>query len=332
MTVLRSTAAPARPLLTRVPLSTDPLPPLADPIDPWPGREVRLRGKTLYLRETPGPDDGVPAVYVHGLGGSATNWTELAGQLAGRSPGVAVDLPGFGRSRPHSRARQELTDLADIVVGVITEVAGGGPVHLVGNSMGGAISLLVAAGRPDLVRTLTLISPAVPDLRPSVRRLSDPRLPLAYLPVIGRRARRAIAATSSAERADQMLRLCFAEPDKVSQSRIDLAIEEFEERVGQPWAGPALGMATTSLFRAWMTFGRGSLWAVARRVLAPALVVWGAQDRLVSVRKAPRTASALPNARLLVLPNTGHVAMMERPATVARATLSMWEAAATGEW
>jgi len=53
--------------------------------------------------------------------------------------------------------------------------------------------------------------------------------------------------------------------------------------------------------------------------------VWGAQDRLVTVRKALRTARSLPRGRLLVLPRTGHVAQMERPVTVARAVLGMWE-------
>jgi pimeloyl-ACP methyl ester carboxylesterase len=49
-------------------------------------------------------------------------------------------------------------------------------VHLVGNSFGGAVALTVAARRPELVRTLTLVSPAMPDLRPDPRRVSDPRL------------------------------------------------------------------------------------------------------------------------------------------------------------
>src|SRR5215207_3999703 len=82
--------------------------PLADPaslpeLDPhqprWPGREVTSGGVTLHVRETPGPD-GVPAVYVHGLSGSATNWTDLAALLSTRAAGTAVDLPGFGLSRP----------------------------------------------------------------------------------------------------------------------------------------------------------------------------------------------------------------------------------------
>ena len=69
-----------------------------------------------------------------------------------------------------------------------------------------------------------------------------------------------------------------------------------------------------------------SLWSIVPKLTMPTLVVWGTEDKLVTVRKAPRLARALPHGRLLVLPRTGHVAQMERPVTVARAVLGMWEA------
>src|SRR5690349_13330173 len=67
----------------------------------WPGRSVTIDGTTTFLRETPSTRDGAePAVYVHGLGGSSSNWTDLAGLLADRLEGQALDLPGFGHSEP----------------------------------------------------------------------------------------------------------------------------------------------------------------------------------------------------------------------------------------
>jgi pimeloyl-ACP methyl ester carboxylesterase len=60
-------------------------------------------------------------------------------------------------------------------------------------------------------------------------------------------------------------------------------------------------------------------------VQAPTLLVWGALDRLVDVTLAPRAAATFPDARLLVLPEVGHVAQMERPHLVARAVLGMLE-------
>jgi pimeloyl-ACP methyl ester carboxylesterase len=205
-------------------------------------------------------------------------------------------------------------------------------VHLFGNSMGGAISMYVAADHPDLVRTLTLVSPAVPDLRPRVSRMSDPRLPLAYLPLIGASVRRRLAAEPAEMRVMRLLNLVFADADRVPPSRKEEAAAEFAERARMVWANPALARSTIGLFRSWLVPRSKSMWTLAPRIKAPTLVVWGTDDKLVTVRKAPRTARLIPRGRLLVLPRTGHVAQMERPGTVARAVLGMWEQVEAGNW
>jgi pimeloyl-ACP methyl ester carboxylesterase len=320
----------ARPALTRVPLSAAPLPPLDTSVRPYPGEYVTTANHRLHVRRTPG-SAAATAVYVHGLGGSSTNWTDLSTQLAGYADGYSPDLPGFGKSEPldgydfsmvaHARTMIEYLEFLDR-----------GPVHLMGNSMGGTVALVVAAARPDLVRTLTLVSPAVPDLRPSLRRVSDPRLPLTVLPVIGRSVQRRLDALGARVRTEQVMRLCFADPALVPEHRIVESMEEAVEMGGQPWVNAALNGSTLSLFRMWVTSGQRSLWRLAPRVKAPSLVVWGADDRLISVRRAPRTARLLPRGRLLVLPRTGHVAQMERPVSVARAVLGMWEAVEEQTW
>lgn len=317
-------------LLTRIPLSDTVLPPLDDMIWPWPGRNRRYGDLEVHVRETPGPGPDAPrAVYLHGLGGSATNWTELAGLLSCRVGGLAVDLPGFGLSPPTDAPDYRMAKQAEAVAKMLE---GGEPAHLIGNSMGGGIALLLAAARPDLVRTLTLISPAMPDLRPDFRRLSDPRMAVAMVPFFGRRAREGLAGLTARDQIDRMLQLCFADPARVSEARIELAAAELAERNAVPWAGKAVSTAATAIFRDWLVPANRSLWAVAQQVDVPALVVWGAKDKVISVRKAPRTARLLPRGRLLVLPRTGHTAQMERPVTVARAVLGMWEAVDRGDW
>lgn len=325
-------APPRRANLTQIPLYTGPLPPLDLDVPHWPGRVATDGAGQLYVREVDGPGPDAPtAVFVHGLGGSSTNWTDLAGLLSERMRGLIVDLPGFGRSEPPRGYPYTLEAHAEAVTR-FAEHLGAGPVHLFGNSMGGAISMLVAAARPDLVRTLTLVSPAVPDLRPRLSRVSDPRLPLAFVPVLGNRARRSLAALTPRERADQMIRLVFAHPDEVPPQRLRAAEEEVVERLTMPWARAALGHSTAGLLRSWLARKPRSLWTVASRITVPTLVVWGTEDRLVSVRKAPRTAGLIPRGRLLVLPRTGHVAQMERPETVARAVLGMVDASERGQW
>jgi pimeloyl-ACP methyl ester carboxylesterase len=299
------------------------LPPLDPHRRPWPGREVTSGGVTLHVRETPGPD-GHHAVYVHGLGGSALNWTDLAALLGTRAAGTAIDLPGFGRSRPP--AGFDFTPAAHADALLCFLAGRNEPVHLVGNSLGGAIAISVAARRPELVRTLTLVSPAMPDRRPDPRRMADVRLALALVPGrIGERARAGLAAVPPRVRAEQVVRVCFGDPSRVPEHRLVEAAEEIARRAGLTWAQEAGEKTARAMVASW--WWGASPWAAAARVQAPTLVVWGDRDRLVSPRLAARTAATIPGARLLMLPGVGHVAQMEATETVARAVAALWDGA-----
>ncbi|MCU1627133.1 MAG: hydrolase [Pseudonocardia sp.] len=285
----------------------------------WPGRDVTSGGVTLHVRETPGAD-GTEAVYVHGLSGSATNWTDLAGLLAPRAAGVAVDLPGFGYSKPLPSRDYSPSGHADAL---LCWLAGRGrPVHLLGNSLGGMVATMVAARRPELVRTLTLVSPAFPDRRPDPRRMSDPRMALAMIPAIGKRARAQLAAASPRARAEQVMALCFGDPGRATDARLDETAAEIAARGRQPWAGEAVSRSTKGMFVSWA--GRG-LWATAARVPVPTLVVWGDRDRLISPRLAARAARTFPDGRLLMLDGVGHIAQIEVPDRVAACVAALWD-------
>jgi pimeloyl-ACP methyl ester carboxylesterase len=294
---------------------------------------VTVGDTTLHVRETPGPA-GETAVYVHGLGGSSNNWTELAGALSGRCRGLAVDLPGFGRTPPPASGDYRPAAHAATLTAYLDDLARGGtgPVHLLGNSLGGAVSLLAAAARPDLVRTLTLVSPAMPDLRPLPSRLGGRRAALALLPLLGAGARAEQAACTPRERLARTMALCHADPRRVGDRAFAMAAQEAEERAALAWAPEALHHSFLGLVGTWLTPSPRSLWAAAARITAPTLVVWGEVDRLVGVYRAARTAAALPAGRLLRLPGVGHVAQIERPQTVARAVLGLLDAAADGSW
>ena len=112
-----------------------------------------MRGGEVFVRYTPwsGPvdpaDENAPrerALYVHGLGGASTNWTDLAGLLAVRFEGWALDLPGFGRSRPPLRGRYSIRGHVEAVIDVLEHIvqrpgpAAGEPVHLLGQLPGRA--------------------------------------------------------------------------------------------------------------------------------------------------------------------------------------------------
>ena len=300
-------------------LSQQVLPTWDGVLPPWPGTEV----DGLFVRRAPAPvGGGEPALFVHGLGGGSTNWTDLMGLLAGHLDGEALDLPGFGRSQPPRGGDFSLDNQVRTVAAHL-ERGDRGPVHLFGNSLGGAVSTRLAAQRPDLVSTLTLISPALPNLRP--KRGSDPRLPLLLVPGVSTLVSRALAKRTPDQRARAVLALCFADLSRIPQERIDEAIAEVVRRDGLPYAGAAFTGALRGLIGSYLEFGTGSLWRQAATVQAPTLLIWGDQDKLVDVALAPWAHRTFRDSRLLVLAGTGHVAQLERADVVARAFLGMHE-------
>jgi len=293
-----------------------------------PGWTELVRGRGVYIRRRQGPDGAPPAWYIHGLAGSSTNWTRLAAALSPSATGYSIDLPGHGRSDPPPREHYSLSADAELIAATIAQVSGG-PVHVVGNSFGGIIATLLAARHPDLVRTLTLISPAVPDLRLTGDRGADPRLGLLLVPGTAGLAYRRLATISPLSRARGMGELCFGNPGLLTAADYEVAASDLAWRTRLPWVFSATVGSLRALMSGYLRGGASSFPAAAARVTAPTLVVWGTRDRLVDVRLARRTADAFRRAKLLVLPGLGHVAQMEDPHTTARAVLALWQAAAT---
>ncbi|GAA4597040.1 pimeloyl-ACP methyl ester carboxylesterase [Actinoplanes octamycinicus] len=295
---------------------------------PWPARRVRVGGAMLHVRDTPAlRPDAEPAVYVHGLGGSSQNFTDLAGLLADRFDGQAVDLPGFGYSDPSPR--YSIPAFAATLIDYLEE-SGRGPVHLIGNSLGGSISVRVAALRPDLVRTLTLVSPAMPFLDPR-RTAQGPVLPLLALPGAERLMAWALTRITAEQMAEQVLAACFGDTTKVHPQRRAEAMEEIQLRYTvahypRAYLGTLRGLVG-SFLRAYLP-GVNSQWRLAARVQAPTLVIGGLNDKLVDPRVPVQVAKAIPDSRLLILPGVGHVAQMEVPRLVARAIAGMLDEAA----
>lgn len=323
-------------------LSDTPLPRLRTLPPPWPGTDVPVQGGHLFVRTTPWrgpvdgdgrtPPEGAPrerALYVHGLGGASTNWTDLAALLAVRFDGWAVDLPGFGRSQPPPRGRYTIRGHAAAVIDVLEYVRDqpgpgqGEPVHLLGNSLGGLVSLLVAARRPDLLATLTLISPAMPVYR--VPAAFSRALLLLLLPGIPALAERRMARIAPEQHVRAMIRMCFGDPSRVPRARIEQAVEEMRERAEQPWADRALTRSMRGLMTSYLRVGATNAWQLAQALTMPTLVLWGAEDRLVDPALAPRLAAAVPGAVLHVMEGVGHVAMLEAPVETARAVLGLVE-------
>ncbi|WP_030385905.1 alpha/beta fold hydrolase [Streptomyces sp. NRRL S-241] len=295
------------------------------------GEQVRtasLPGLELNVRHRPPLRTGLPpALFVHGLGGSSQNWSDLMAQLADTVDGEALDLPGFGWSPPPADRDYSVTAFARVVIRHL-DAAGRGPVHLFGNSLGGAVSTRVAAVRPDLVRTLTLVSPALPELR--VQKSAVPTALLAVPGVAGlfNRMMRGIGAE---QRTRGVTELCYGDPSRVTPEGFRNAVEEMERRMALPYFWEAMTRSSRGIVDAYTLGGQHGLWRQAQRVLAPSLLVYGGRDQLVSYRMAHRAAAAFRGSRLLCLPEAGHVAMMEYPGVVAAAFRELLNDTGTGE-
>jgi pimeloyl-ACP methyl ester carboxylesterase len=285
------------------------------PIAHWPGEPVQLNAGEVFVRYAPGPPDAESAVFVHGLGGSAVNWTDLMGALAHPSAdwpglaGIAPDLPGFGYSPVPPNGDYSVDSRSDVVTELI-EHEGHAPVHLVGNSMGGAIATRIAARRPDLVETLTLISPALPDLSP---RLLPLRLALVSTPGVGRVILNRMLQIPPEKRTDMSIGDLFADPSLMPPERRAQAVREVQRRDDLSYARQVLIESGRALVAEYIRRGPDTLWRDAAKVTAPTLVLYGSHDRLVNPATAARAARTFRSCRVVVLPRIGHVAMMERP-------------------
>ncbi|MGW6027305.1 alpha/beta hydrolase [Streptomyces sp. NPDC055099] len=277
---------------------------------------VTLPGLTLSVRSRPSVREGLPsAVYVHGLGGSSQNWSALMPLLEDVVDCAALDLPGFGDSPPPDDGDYSVTGHARAVIRYL-DSREDGPVHLIANSLGGAVTTRVAAVRPDLVRTLTLISPALPELR--VQRTAVPTGLLA-VPGVASLFTRLTKDWTAEQRVSGVMGLCYGDPSRVSPEGYSAAVREMERRLALPYMWDAMARSARGIVNAYTLGGQHGLWRQAERVLAPTLLVYGGKDLLVSYRMARKAAAAFRDSRLLTLPDAGHVAMMEYPDTVATA-------------
>ena len=253
--------------------------------------------------------DGPPVILIHGLGAAATNWTELAPLLARRRTVLAPDLPGHGHSEPLDEVRG-LTSYAEHV-GRLAERLGLLPAAVVGHSLGGVVSLRLAAARPADVRALALVCAAGIHRH---ARWAERALWIASLfrpdVVVARRAR-------EVARRARLRRAVFNHWGAVDGATLS--------------ESAVLGLLTSR--------GRGTDVASARRALfqddprhdlhevsCPTMLLWGARDRLVPLSSGFEYARRL-RAPIRALPGAGHLVIVEQPAECAEILERFFEAA-----
>jgi pimeloyl-ACP methyl ester carboxylesterase len=267
----------------------------------------------VHYREWPGPPEGPVFVCVHGLGGSLLNWALVAPALSGHGRVLALDLAGFGLTPVGDRgtgvgANWRLLD------GFLTAMVDG-PVVLIGNSMGGMITLIEAAHHPEAVESLVLVDAAFPRTR-SLQGQFDARIAGLFTLYSIRRigewfAGARVRRLGAEGLVRETLRVSSADASSIDPVLVQALIEQTGLRQEYDYATPAFMEAARSIFRAQVS--PGPYRALVRRVSRPALVIHGALDRLVPLGTALEACAEHANWKLVVFDDLGHIPQMEAP-------------------
>lgn len=237
---------------------------------------------------------GEPLLLVHGFGASKDSWNLLIPYLIDGYEILAVDLPGFGESdKPEDLgygARQQAERLYRFAKELGLEKW-----HIAGNSMGGSIAGELAAAHPEAIRSLWLIAPAgVKSAQPSDfdRHMAN--------------GGENLMIPKSEAAFDRMLAWLYHQPPAIPQS-IKAGIVD-----GLRGSAAAAARAHADLVADWPALEE-SLDGFSK----PTLITWGEEDRFVHVSGAMLLSKRLPNATVDLIPDCGHVPMLERPADCA---------------
>lgn len=259
--------------------------------------------------------DGPPVVLIHGLGGSYLNWWYVTDELSQRHHVYAVDLAGFGLTPPVKR-KATVHNNQDLIDAFSTYIAPGEPVVLVGNSMGGLISMMQANENPQRVAGLVLLNPALPPRSMGgVNLFTFQHLALPAIPGVGEAAlRRYYATTSPEEQLEQTMELIASDRSHITDEAWFANVEMLRVRREMEWAIPSFTAASRSIAR--VITNRRGFKRMVHRISCPVLLIHGADDHIVDPPSAQWAANERPDWEFHLLPNVGHVPQIEAPATV----------------
>lgn len=237
-----------------------------------------------------------PVVALHSSASSSGQWKQLENEMEGRFPFYAYDLPGYGKSP--LKPDHDHDDIAVCAAPVIEQIEEfGAPVHLVGHSNGGAIAVKIALMRPDLVKSLIVYEPTLFHLLQQGEKQNKKLF----------EEIRQIAGVSTA---------AFAAGDNAAGMRHFLNYwngKGFWEQLDHKSQAKFSNLANSII----NDFARGfsENWMIDEfeKLSMPSLVMIGMESPLPAQQVAINMVRALPNARLAILPELGHMAPAFQP-------------------
>jgi pimeloyl-ACP methyl ester carboxylesterase len=261
-------------------------------------RWVAVAGQPVNVVEL---GEGPAIVFVHGLSGSWPNWLEQLPVFAQDHRVIAMDLPGFGHS-PMPSERITISLYARILDSLL-ETLRVSAATLVGNSMGGFVSSELAIAFPQRVEQLVLVSAAglstyrhhgVERIEPYLRRVAP--MVAAYT---GFTATRSDWIARRSGLRNLSLGFVTRHPSRLPAP----LVAEQIRGAGKPGFMQALRANIDYPIRERLP-----------EIACPTLIVWGEKDQVIPVSDAYVFEELIPNSRKVIYEDTGHMAMLERPA------------------
>ena len=261
-------------------------------------RELAVRGARIRVRCS-GAQDRPPLLLLHGIGRSLEDWDAQHDRLAGDHRVISVDLPGFGLSDPPP-GRVTLAALADGVAATVDALGEHRPLHVMGNSLGGAVAMRMLAAAPARIATLTLVNSA------GFGKEVTAALRILAVPGLGKPLLRRIDARS----AYRIERSLFHDRAHVTPERVDLAVRV----AARPHNARVFLEAARDLgtFRGVRASWRQTLLGQVAAQAKPTLIVWGERDLILPAAHLAAARAAFPHAQTHLFPDTGHLPQIER--------------------
>ncbi|MBZ5535684.1 MAG: alpha/beta fold hydrolase [Acidobacteriia bacterium] len=284
--------------------------------EPFPGQFAALEGAQIFYLDT-GPialvaPDGreagtqvvSPVILIHGLGASTFSFRRNIAELSKHARVIALDLKGFGFSKEYSDRDFSFRAESAIVIALMDRLKIP-RATLVGHSLGGSIAARVAAVYPGRVDRLVLIDSATLYItRPFVTRLLHGRMfsSLAYQ-----------MAGPDRQRVRKLLLKSYADKAKVSDADVE------------GYYFPFTIKNSAEALRLFLTTSNPNENALFARILAPTLILWGAEDSFIDPSVRDFLHRQVKNSTIEVIEGAGHALMEEKPEAVNQAIIQFIE-------
>lgn len=264
-------------------------------------------GACIFQESNPGAPT---IVLLHGFSASKENWVRFAKHLQSDYRVIIPDLPGFGESKWEPQLNYDIPRQAKRLKTFLNTVAPNTRIHLIGNSMGGNLAAFYAAFHQDQIATVALfnnsgIKPTKPSEMDLIQQDPDASNPL---------------IVNSTDDYGRVLNFVMTKkpwiPPPVKKHLAQQALDNRDRNA--------------AIFSQYQAQRRGWLQGYLPLISQPTLVLWGKQDRVIDVSTIDNMRLGLENETVVVMPDVGHVPMIEAPAESAQHYLEFLQAAEYG--